>query len=176
MSNCTSSWQLHWRHWGFNCPKLAKNIGKFLNLDFEQKKWVHLHFKTAFEKISSFMYYVMPLGTSRCVLSINQFDVRDRPIFRMYLQIRITFGLRWVGGFTETGCSDFKGNEKSVHRPSHRIASLAPIVKYRINESPSAYKFFWLRMIGFRCGWVSCNLNVVRICKSVQNIGRSLIC
>ena len=41
--------------------------------------------------------------------------VRDRPIFRTDLQIRTTFGLGWVGGFTETGCSDFKGNEKSVH-------------------------------------------------------------
>ena len=63
-------------------------------------------------------------------------NVRDRPIFRTYLQIRTMFGLGWVSGFTETGCPDFKGNEKSVHRPSHCIASLAPIVKYRINESP----------------------------------------
>ncbi len=34
---------------------------------------------------------------------------------RTDLQIRTTFGLGWVGGFDEIGCSDFKGNEKSVH-------------------------------------------------------------
>ncbi len=41
--------------------------------------------------------------------------LKDRPIFLTDLQIRTMFGLGWVGGFTETGCSDFKGNEKSVH-------------------------------------------------------------
>ncbi len=41
--------------------------------------------------------------------------LRDRPIFGTDLQIRTTFGLGWVGGFTEMGCSEFKGNEKSVH-------------------------------------------------------------
>ena len=56
--------------------------------------------------------------------------LRDRPIFRTDLQSRKTFELGWVGRFTEMGCSDFKGNEKSVHPeaeipycfgiPSHR--------------------------------------------------------
>ncbi len=41
--------------------------------------------------------------------------LRDLPIFRTDLQIRTTFGLGWVGGFIEMGCSDFKGNQKSVH-------------------------------------------------------------
>ena len=59
----------------------------------------------------------------------GKIGIRDRPIFRADLQIRTTFGLGWMGGFTETGCSDFKGNEKSV----------------------------------------------VQICKSVRNIGRTLM-
>ncbi len=41
--------------------------------------------------------------------------IRDRPIFGTDLQIRTTFRLGWVGGLIETGCSDFKGNVKSVH-------------------------------------------------------------
>ncbi len=41
-------------------------------------------------------------------------------------------------------------------------------------------KYHIVSVFGCECsdlgvgGWVSCNLNVVRICKSVRNIGRSL--
>ena len=34
-------------------------------------------------------------------------SIRDRPIICTDLQIRTTFGFRWVGGFEEAGCSDF---------------------------------------------------------------------
>ncbi len=56
-------------------------------------------------------------------------------MFRTDLQIRITFGLGWVG------VTDFVGRKCSD--------------------------------LGMG-GWVRCNLNVVRLCKSVRNIVRSL--
>ncbi len=43
-----------------------------------------------------------------------RFTVGDRPIFRMDLQIRTTFGLGWKGGFAKMVCSDFQWRKKSV--------------------------------------------------------------
>ena len=49
-------------------------------------------------------------------------------IFRTNLQIRTTFGLGRVGGFDEIGCSDFKGNEKSVHSKYHIVSVFHHVV------------------------------------------------
>ncbi len=43
-----------------------------------------------------------------------------------------TFGLGWLGGFDEIGCSDFKGNEKFVH----------PEISYCFHHTVLSFKFF----------------------------------
>ncbi len=76
--------------------------------------------------------FIIILGMGGGWSKSGKIALRDRQIFRTDLQIRTTFGLGWVGSFTETGCSDFKGNENSVH----------PEVPYCFSISSHHYKFF----------------------------------
>ena len=45
---------------------------------------------------------------NRKLICFHKIILRDRPIFRADLQIQTTFGLGWVGGFTEMGCSIYR--------------------------------------------------------------------
>ncbi len=79
----------------------------------------------------------------RLIWSENRLGViflRDRPIFCTDLQIRTTFRLGWVGGFDEIGCSDFKGNEKSVHPEISYCFSISSHRSFILSFFPSFFK------------------------------------
>ncbi len=87
---------------------------------------------------------------------------RDCPIFRPDIQIRKIFRFPWMAGLEEAECSDLgRGSNTCTHK---------------FNDYSEVYRFSWPWMFGFRGRWVNRNLNIVRICKSVRNIGRSLSC
>ena len=87
--------------------------------------------------------------------------LRDRPIICTDLQIRTTFGFRWVGGFRKLDVRILV--QELIRTPRN------PMIIQRRTD-----------FLGRECsdlgvgGWVSRNPNIVRICKSVRIIGQSL--
>ncbi len=100
--------------------------------------------------VHNFQFVVVP-DAFECLF----FFVRDRPIICMDLQIQTAFGFRWVGGFEEAGYSDFG--------PENNPVIIERCTDFLCREC-SNLGVYW---------WAVRNPNNVRICKSLQIIGRS---